>query len=151
MSPAVTAAVCLRRDDSPRAVGLGALAVGTHSTEVASGRGTWRRLGGWVDLRSSTRWPAVEVQLRAGLALTALSVRGEALPLTRSVLFLDPGVLAGASVGLFPGRRVSPTLELTTAAWPRAHTLHVDGSPLSTQLPSFEALLGLGLALRGPR
>ena len=121
------------------------------ATGVASGRGAWRRLGGWVDLRSGARWPALEVQARAGLALTAVSVRGEALPSTRSVLLFDPGVLAGASIGFFPGARVSPTLELTAAAWPRAHTLHVDGSPLSTQLPSFEALLGLGLAVRGPR
>jgi hypothetical protein len=144
-APAATVEFSFARRDSPFAVGVGVLGVGTHSTAVASGRGAWRRLGGMVDLKSSSRWPAVELQMHAGLALGALVVTGEALPKTSGTAIFDPGVLAGLRLG-FPGRRLTPWLEATAASWPRSHTLIVDGSPVSVQLPPFEALLGAGVS-----
>ena len=134
------------RGDSAFALGVGALAVGSHSVTLASGRGTWSRYGGVVDLQSSALWPAAALQLHAGLALTALSVAGESLPTTKAATLFDPGTVVGVRLR-YRGERVSPWLEVAAAFWPRPHTLFVSGSAASTELPANEVLLGVGLSV----
>jgi hypothetical protein len=134
------------RGGSRFAVGIGALAVGTHSTALASGRGSWRRFGGVVDLESGASWRRVDLQLVAGLMLTAVSVTGESLPVISGTTIFDPGALAGLRLRL-RGERLSPWVEAAAAFWPRPHTLLVAGSTASADLPAIEAFLGLGITL----
>jgi hypothetical protein len=62
--PAVMVEARFPRRDSSWGVGVGALAVGSHTTAVGSGQGQWRRLGGMVDLRSNAKWRIAEVEMR---------------------------------------------------------------------------------------
>ncbi len=145
LAPAALVEISWSRRDSAFALGLGALAVGAHATAVASGRGDWRRFGGLLDLKSSTRWTAVELQMHAGLALTALAINGQALPTTSSATIFDPGIVVGVRLRS-SARRLAPWLEATAASWPRSHSLYVNGSTASVQLPPFEGLLGAGFS-----
>jgi len=145
IAPAVMLEAKVLRTGSRFAVGVGALAVGTHATTVASGQGTWRRLGGVVDVESRTSFPAFQLQMHAGLALTALSILGESFPMTAGATIFDPGALAGLRL-CYRGERVSPWLEVAAALWPRPHALVVAGSTASANLPPTEALLGVGLS-----
>ena len=86
--------------------------------------------------------------MRAGVALTALAISGKDLPTTYNAVLFDPGVLAGLRLR-FPTRRLAPWLEATAASWPRSHTLTVNGTMVSAELPPFEALLGAGLSFGG--
>jgi hypothetical protein len=146
VSPAALVQATFLRRDAAFALGIGALAVGTHATSVAPGRGTWRRLGGLLELQSISRWRAVALSVHGGIALTALDIAGRSLPTTAGAVFLDPGALLGARVRFRAGA-VSPWLEAAAASWPRTHSLYVDGSAASTPLPPFELLLGAGLSL----
>jgi hypothetical protein len=145
VAPAALLEISWSRRGSPFALGVGALAVAAHATAVASGRGDWRRFGGLLDLKSSTRWTAVELQMHAGVALTALAINGQALPTTSSATLFDPGILVGLRLRL-SARRLAPWLEATAASWPRSHSLYVNGSTVSVQLPPFEGLLGAGFS-----
>jgi hypothetical protein len=145
-SPAGMVEGTFSRGRSRFALGVGALVVGAHSTPVATGRGTWRRIGGLVDLQSGVSWQAVELQLHGGVALTAVSVMGESLPLVSGGTIFDPGGLAGLRLRL-RGQRLSPWLEAAAAYWPSTHTLSVVGSPDLAQLPAFEAFVGIGVSL----
>jgi hypothetical protein len=145
VAPAAMAQVALIRPDAPFALGLGVLAVGAHAAAVLPGSAIWRRLGGVVELQSQGRWRSVQLQLHAGLALSALAIDGESLPVTRSAVIFDPGVVAGLRLRVRAGRLL-PWLEATAVSWPRAHSVYLQGSAASTPLPSFEALLGVGLA-----
>ena len=150
VSPAALVEATFWRGDAPLALGIGALAIGTHTTSVAPGRGTWRRLGGLIELQSISRWRTVQLGLHGGVALTALDIAGRSLPVTGGAVYLDPGALLGARVR-FRGGAVSPWLEATAASWPRTHLLYVDGAAASTPLPPFELLLGGGLSFGSGR
>jgi hypothetical protein len=145
VAPAALLEARLTRRGSRLAVGIGVLAVGAHSIAVASGRGSWHRFGGVVDLQSTAAWQTLALQLHAGLALAAVSIVGESLPVTDGATILDPGALAGLRLGL-RGHSPSPWLEAAAAYWPRSHTLYVAGSTASQDLPLFEALLGVGIS-----
>jgi len=145
IAPAAMLEAKLTRPGSPFALGVGGLAVGTHTMTVASGRGTWRRLGGVIDLESRTSISIVELQLHAALALSAVSILGESFPTTAGATIFDPGALAGLRL-CYRGERLSPWLEAGAAYWPRTHALMVAGSTASANLPAAEALLGVGLS-----
>jgi hypothetical protein len=139
------------RRDGRFALGLGGLLVDAHTTAVATGQGSWRRLGGVVDVRSSARAGRFELGLRAGVALTALSVTGTALPKTESATLFDPGVLAALRAKLHLGA-LAPWLEAAALFWPAGHDLYVVGSGAPpTALPSAEVMLGLGLSFERER
>jgi hypothetical protein len=138
-----TCDVSVSREGSQFAVAAGVIAVGAHATAVLPGSASWRRLGGVVDLRSMLRWNAFDLEMHGGVALTALSVSGESLPVTGGATLFDPGLLIGLRARVRSGR-VSPWVEATVAFWPLTHTVYVDGTASSHQLPSFEALLGVG-------
>ena len=133
------------------ALGVGGLLVDAHSASVATGQGSWRRLGGVVDARSGVRAGRLELGLRAGVALTALSVTGTALPKTESATLFDPGVLAALRAKVHLGA-LTPWLEGAVAFWPAGHDLYVVGSGAPpTALPSAEVMLALGLSLERDR
>jgi hypothetical protein len=143
VAPAGTFEVTLGRADSALALGLGAVIVGGHSLNVASGRGVWRRFGGTVELDSVSRWSAAALHLHGGAALTAVTVEGEKLPVMSGDTVFDPGVTVGLRLAL--ATRLGPWVGATAVSWPRAHTLVVGGTSLTAQLPQFEAWLGAGL------
>jgi hypothetical protein len=143
--------VALARHDGRLALGLGGLLVDAHTTPVATGQGSWRRLGGVVDARSSVRAGRLELGLRAGVALTALSVSGSALPKTDSATLFDPGVLAALRAKLHLGA-LAPWLEGAAVFWPAGHALYVVGSGApASSLPSAEVVLALGLSFERDR
>jgi hypothetical protein len=157
VSPAVLLEAKLGRRDSRFAVGIEGLAVGTHTTTVRSptttvgpGEGTWRRFGGVFDVRSISRWRTMELEMQAGLALTALAITGQSLPVIASATIFDPGVLAGLR-SRFRFGRLSPWVQATAAFWPRTHNIYVTGTANSAELPPFEALLGAGVSLGANR
>ncbi len=143
VAPAGTFELALTRADSPLALGLGAVIVGGHSLNVASGRGVWRRFGGMVELDSVSRWSALALHLHGGAALTAAVVEGQSLPAIASDTVFDPGVIVGLRLAWVA--RLAPWLGATAVSWPRAHALLVGGSPATAQLPQFEAWLGGGV------
>jgi hypothetical protein len=134
------------RRDAGFAFGLGGLLVDAHTMAVGTGQGTWRRVGGVVDVRSGVRSGPFELGLRAGVALTVLSVAGSALPKTESKTLFDPGLLAALRAKLHLGA-LTPWLEGGVAFWPAGHDLYVvGGGDPSTALPSAEVILALGLS-----
>jgi hypothetical protein len=143
VAPAGTFEVSLGRADSPMALELGAVIVGGHSLNVAPGRGVWRRFGGIVELDSVSRWSALALHLHGGAALTAVTIEGEALPMTSGDTVFDPGVTVGLRLAL--AVRLAPWVGATAVSWPRAHRLVVGGTSLTGQLPQFEAWLGAGV------
>ena len=46
---------------------------------------------------------------------------------------------------------VAPWVEAATAIWPRTHSLYINGTANSADIPTFEALLGAGVALTADR
>ncbi len=155
-APGALAEIALSRGASSWfSLGIGALAVGAHTVALtdtdAGGRGAWRRVGGVIDLRSrSTRWRAFELDLRAGLPLTALAIRGQSLPITSGATLFDLGMLAGVRVRTRLGQ-VAPFLELAGVVWPRTHTMYVGTSTSSTDLPAVEGWFSAGLSLIAER
>jgi hypothetical protein len=149
VSPAAELDVMLSRQGSRFGLGFGALGVGAHATTVGIGSGTWRRFGGIIDVRSRSRWRAVEIEVRGGATLTALEIAGRSLPVTSGETLLDPGILAGVRSRFRLGR-LSPWIEATAVFWPRSHGLYVDGTSTAVEMSPFEALLGVGLAF-GPQ
>ena len=143
VAPAGTFEVAIGRADSPLAFGLGAVIVGGHTVSVASGRGVWRRFGGTVELDSVSQWSRFALYLHGGVALTAVTVEGELLAMPSGDTLFDPGVTVGLRLAL--ATRLAPWVGATAVSWPRAHTLVVGGTPLTAQLPQFEAWLGAGL------
>jgi len=136
----------MSRRGSSWGLGAGALVVGTHTTSVGPGQGVWRRLGGIVDLRSVAKWGLAEIEMRGGVALSAVSVTGRALPATSGTTLFDPGVLIGLRARLRLGR-IFPWVEATAVGWPGTHTLFVSGTDSVAELPPFELLVGLGATL----
>jgi hypothetical protein len=145
LAAGLLAEAALSRRDAPFALGIGGLAVGTHATTVGPGQGSWRRFGGVVDGRARSSFGSVELELRAGLAMTALSIEGRSLPKPTSTTMFDPGALVGLRGKLRAGS-VSPWLEGTFAFWPSSHNLYLSGTNDSADLPSAEALLSVGVA-----
>jgi len=131
------------------AVGIDGFAVGTHDTTVGSGKGTWRRYGGAVDLVSISRWRTVSLEIRGGLMLTALTITGQSLPVVSGATIFDPGLTAGLRARFAVGR-VSAWVQAGAAFWPRTHTLYVAGVAGSTDLAPFEALLAFGFSFGSP-
>jgi hypothetical protein len=156
VAPGALAEVTLSRRDFPSpGLGFGVLAIGTHATDLMAGgvlaRGAWRRVGGVIDLRSrSMRSRAVQVDLRLGLALTALAIQGQSLPVTSGATLFDPGMLVGFRVRTRFGQ-VVPFLELAAAIWPRGHTMYVGGTAISADVPSLEGWLSAGICLIADR
>jgi hypothetical protein len=152
VAPGASAEIALsRRASSWFSLGLGLLATGTHAAALADtdvgGRGAWRRVGGVIDLRSrSTRWRTFELDLRVGVPLTALAIRGQSLPITSGATLFDPGMLAGVRVRTRLGQ-VTPFLEVAGIVWPRTHTMYVGASASSTDLPAIEGWLTAGVSL----
>jgi hypothetical protein len=141
---AATAELALARDGSPFALAAGALFVSAHTTAVSPGIGSWRRFGVSADGRRRLHRGGFWLEARLGLALTVLDISGSALTRDGGGTVLDPGALAGLRVGL-PGGPATPWLEIATTFWPRRQTLEVQGGA-ATDLPRFEALLGVGLS-----
>jgi hypothetical protein len=145
VAPAVAVDGALVRPGAAFDLVVGALAVGTHSLSLASGRGSWRRVGGFAGLQTGSVWQRVAVELQASVALTAVSITGESFPTTSSATVFDPGGMAALRLRL-RGERLSPWLEAAAAFWPRTHSLFVMGSTDSAELPGFEAFLGAGVS-----
>jgi hypothetical protein len=142
------AELVLPRVGSPFALGGGALFVASHATTVSPGTGSWRRFGLVVDVRRRSVWPTAWLEARIGVALTALAISGKGLAEESGGISLDPGALGGLRIGLTGGRAVS-WLEVATMVWPRRQTVYVrDGG--SSDLPRFEALIGVGLSWGRP-
>lgn len=150
LAAGVLAEAAFSRRDAGFAVGVAGLAVGTHATTLGPGQGTWRRLGGVVDGRARSSFGAVGLELRAGVALTALSVQGRALPKPASATMFDAGALVGLRGKLRSGS-LAPFIEGTFAFWPSAHNLYLSGTNDSADLPSAEALLSVGVAFASAR
>jgi hypothetical protein len=150
-APAGLAEVVVSRRDGRFSLGLEALAVSTHSTNLdPTGRGDWRRVGGAVDGRARWRWRRFELGARAGFVLTALVVEGSALPNPASATLPDPGALVGVR-GRLPLGVAAPWIDVSAAAWPRARTLYVSGTSESANIPRFELLLGVGASFGAQR
>ena len=130
------------------AVGLGALAIDTHTVALDAGAGAWRRLGATLDARVRSRWGRLELDVRAGAALTALAVEGRDLPGASGATLVDPGAFVGARAQLHLGA-FAPWLEGTAVLWPGSHTLYVARTSEAVDVPAAEVLLGLGVAF-GP-
>ncbi len=125
-------------------IGGGALYVASHTTAVSPGVGSWRRLGVLADGRRRASWSGVWLEARAGLALTAVVIRGSSLADSGGGTTFDPGALGGLRVGL-PQGALNPWLEVAATFWPRPQTLYVrDGGEAA--LPRFELLVGVGLS-----
>jgi hypothetical protein len=139
------AEVELGRADGRFAVGLGGLVVDTHDTAVGAGKGAWRRLGGVVDLRARLRTGRAELGLRAGVALTALTLEGRAVPNAQSTTIFDAGALAALRAKVRLGA-FAPWLEAAAAFWPGRHSLFVQNAPppAEGEVPTVEALFSLG-------
>jgi hypothetical protein len=156
VAPGALAEIALTRGASRwLSLGLGVLAIGTHAAALTEtdpgGRGAWRRVGGVIDLRSrSTRWRTFELDLRAGLPLTALAIRGQSLPITSGATLFDPGMLAGVRVRTRLGQ-VAPFLEVSGVVWPRTHSMYVGASTSSTDLPAIEVWFTAGVSLVADR
>jgi hypothetical protein len=150
VAPAALLDVAFFREDSAFTLGVGALAVGTHTANVADAQGTWRRFGGVMDFRLGSRWRTLDLEMHAGLAFTAVSVAGRSLPATSSATIFDPGVLGGLRCRFRLGR-LAPFIEATAAYWPRANELFVRGTMGSAELPPFQALFGLGVSINPNR
>jgi hypothetical protein len=144
-APGALAEAAFSRRDARFAVGVGGLAVGPHATTLGPGQGTWRRFGGVLDGRARTTIGAFALELRAGLALAALSIEGRSLPNAKSTTMFDPGALVGLRGKLRVGS-LAPWIEGTFAFWPSAHNLFLAGTNDSADLPSAEALLSVGVA-----
>ncbi|HVZ73836.1 MAG TPA: hypothetical protein VHJ20_15760 [Polyangia bacterium] len=129
--------------DAPWAVGVGGIAVDTHAMTVGTGQGSWRRLGGVVDARADLRLRPFDLELRAGVLLTAMSVSGRGFSSASSSTLFDPGALAALRVKAHFGR-LTPWAEAAAVLWPAGHTLYVEGTTASADLPSKEALISLG-------
>jgi len=119
--------VAFSRRDARYGLAVGGLVVDTHATAVGPGQGAWRRVGGVVDGRARLRAGRVELVLRAGLALTAISVGGRSFSRTSGSTLFDPGVLAALRLRVRVGS-VTPWLEGAATFWPAGHTLILDGS-----------------------
>ena len=143
-APAVAVEAAWSFARSGYGVGAGALYVASHATAVSPGLGSWRRVGVVADGRRRASWSGVSLEARAGLALTALVIKGSSLTDSGGGTTFDPGALAGLRVGL-PQAVLSPWLEVAATFWPRPQTLYVrDGGEVD--LPRFELLVGVGLS-----
>jgi hypothetical protein len=155
VAPAGRVELALRRDASPWALGVSGLVVGTHARDVYPGRGTWWRWGGELAvLRASQLAAGGRVEVRAGVALTALEVAGSGFPRNGGATLFDPGAVVGARVSTTrPG--VRPWLGLLAVYWPRPHDLAVVGAGPSTlgaaPVRSAEVLVGAGASFGAPR
>ena len=146
LAPGIALDLGLSRGNARRALGLTAVAVGTHQEAVGSARGTWRRYGAGVDLRGGARAGAFDLQARAGVLLTALAVTGDGLPQIAGATLFDPGALVGLRARLRAGA-LAPWLEATAVYWPRMHDLYVRGTSFTAPLPAFESWLCAGVSL----
>jgi hypothetical protein len=141
---AVAAEAAWSRAPSGFGIGGGALYVASHTTSVSPGVGSWRRFGVVADGRRRASWSGVWLEARAGLALTALAIKGSSLADSGGGNTFDPGALGGLRVGL-PQGALNPWLEVAATFWPRPQTLYVrDGGEVD--LPRFELLVGVGLS-----
>jgi hypothetical protein len=150
VAPAALVEVVGSRHGGRFAVGLGALAVDTHTAALDAGAGAWRRLGATLDARVRSRWGRLELEVRAGGALTALAVEGRDLPRASGTTLVDPGAFVGARGQVHLGA-FAPWIEGTAVLWPGAHTLYVAGTPNAVDVPAAEALLGLGVSFDAGR
>ena len=143
-APAVAVEAAWSFGRSGYGIGAGALYVASHATAVSPGLGSWRRVGVVADGRRRANWSGVSLEARAGLALTALVIKGSSLTDSGGGTTFDPGALAGLRVGL-PQTVLSPWLEVAATFWPRPQTLYVrDGGEVD--LPRFELLVGVGFS-----
>jgi hypothetical protein len=78
-------------------------------------------------------------------ALAALLwIGGAGYDITRSSFDFDPGLGAGARLGIRLGR-VTPFIDASVAGWLRSHLVQVSGAPERVELPRFEVLLTAGV------
>lgn len=149
LAPAGTIEIALSRPDGILVPAVGGLAVGSHTMNVGSGAGSWRRFGLLATVGSRRAWSSIWLEARTGVALTLLDISGSSFQRNGSGVTFDPGIPIGVRFGL-RSRSVRWWLDATVAFWPRGQTLYVQGSSASTALPRGEALLGLGASYDVP-
>ncbi len=149
LAPAGMIEVAFSRPNGILVPAVGALAVGSHTMNVGSGAGSWRRFGLLATVGSRRAWSSTWLEARTGVALTLLDISGSSFQRNGSGVTFDPGIPIGVRFGLRAGP-VRWWLDGTVAFWPRSQTLYVQGSPASTTLPRGEALLGLGASYGVP-
>ena len=142
----------VRQRSSAWAVGVAALAVGTHQLTVSPGAGTWWRWGGELTVRREARTVGgARLEARAGGALTALEVGGRSFSTNSSDTLFDPGLVLGARLVPFPGHSAKVWLDLEGYVWPRRRDLFVTGSGGEGSLPWGEVLFGVGVSFDSRR
>jgi len=145
VAPGGSCDVAVTRRGLPFALAVGALAVGNHDVPVGPASARWRRVGGTLEIRAAVAGPQLALEMHAAAALTALSVGGEALPVTSRTTLFDPGLIVGLR-GQLRAVSLSPWIEASTALWPTTHVVFLKGTPDERALPAFEVFLGAGVA-----
>lgn len=145
VAPALSCDVSIARRGGPFAIAVGALAVGDHDVPVGPASARWRRLGATIEARSRMVRPSWTVEMHAAVALTALSISGEALPVTAGDTLFDPGLIVGVR-GQLRALAFSPWIEASAALWPETHSVYLRGATDQRDLPPFEVFLGAGVA-----
>jgi hypothetical protein len=137
----------------PRGVGWGLhiLAAGESARTIDLGQGQahWRRWMGslepdWRVVRGRTA-----LDFHAGLALGWLSATGVNFPGTnRSQTSVSPGVTLGVRSSWRLTRHLAIGLDLAGLYWTRAQTVSSDAVASQQEIPHFQVLASVGLALR---
>jgi hypothetical protein len=122
---------------------LGALATATRDQPVGAGHAAWTRAALLLGPRVRLTYKALLVDFDAGLALALLYARGSGFSVEHTSYNIDPGLAAGARLGVRWGP-VAPVLGLAVAGWPRRQELDVSGASPAT-LPQWDLLISAGL------
>jgi hypothetical protein len=135
----------------PRGTGLGlrlfAAGETTRTVDLGSGQARWRRWIGSVE----TDWRFVRgraaVDVHAGLALGWLSAAGIDFPQNQSQLSFSPGATVGVRWSWWTTRHLAVWLDLMGLYWSRSQTIHGDPVVVQREVPHFQGLASVGLAL----
>jgi len=119
-----------------------------HQLALGAGKINWQRwtvcLGGEVDLIGQNNRISVHVE---GL-ITAVVAGGEGFAQNRDATIWQGGLSAGLRGSMPAGKRLRLWIDATLAAWPGRQRLGLSDLPDTTvDLPSWEALLGVGASL----
>jgi len=131
-------------------LGLRLFAAGesTRTVELGQGQADWRRWTGSLEADWRIGRGRVALDMHAGLGLSWLSATGVNFQQNQSRTSFSPGAVLGARASWGIARHLAVCLDVVGLYWTRSQT--VSSAPIVAQreLPQFQALASVGLALR---
>lgn len=138
----------------PRAAGLGARLFAEGETartaELAQRQARWQRWTGSVELDWRVIMARSALDFHGGLALGWLSASGVSFDVNQSARALSPGVAVGARWALWSSYGIAGFVDVSAFYWLRTQTLSSASDGAEWNIPRFQGLASLGLAVGKP-